>query len=235
VVLIAKYAEHFGLNNGEYFWMMGGEVDLIEVAQWASTNANVSKKLVNGMASIRWLDGFDIEPEEDLFLQEWKRQNATFAELVNNVQHPVKSTTSPGYFHGDDDYFQIHLPQQRGAGFLYDAVMSVALGKCQQEASPAPNSQRPPHRRELLESIEIDARQERALQSPGTPGNRAPSNPHMVAIANTTFHGATGRVRYNRAVFPTRFGKTYPANRDMTSLTYGIYNFCTAGNGEDDR
>lgn len=127
--LFADFAEQFNMLNGEYLWMMGGEVDFDEVLELASTNSNVSK-LVRGMMSVRWLDGFDFDPKNDRMLKAWRVQNVSFVDRLNEL-HPVVDVGDAGYYHAGPGYFQTRSPQ-RGAGFAYDAVMSMGFGKCKE-------------------------------------------------------------------------------------------------------
>lgn len=62
--------------------------------------------------------------------------------------------------------------------------------------------------------------------------NKQTINGHMVAIGNTQFRGATGRVMYNLAG-GGKPAKIRPSNRVDGSLMYGAYNFRnTNTNGE---
>ena len=134
---IADHAEEFGLNNGDVVWGISGNVDFGGVAELASQNANISK-LVRGMSAIRPLDGFEYNPSlgrEDPFLREWQAQNATMVDRINNA-HPIRQKRSTGYYQAEPDYFQTHLPEH-GAGFMYDAVMSIGLAKCREAATTA--------------------------------------------------------------------------------------------------
>lgn len=192
--IFAKYAEEFGMNNGEYFWMIDGEVDFTLVANLASRDVTISK-FVRGMMAVRCLDGFDANPEHDRMLEAWRSQNASFVDRLNAL-NPIQDESKVGYFRASSSYFNTHMPQ-RGAGFMYDAVISVAMGQCMQisQSSTTGNHTQPRVDNELLENI-----------------------------AATKFRGATGDVTFGfhgNTVAERRFA----ASRLKSSVEYGVYNF----------
>ena len=201
---MADSAEHHGLNNGEYFWMIGGEIDLGQLSRMASQNQNVSK-LVNGMMSAWFLDGFQYNPEGDSFLKTWRSLNETFVARMNAL-HPIQDATMPGYFQAPNDYFQTHEPE-RGAAFMYDAVMSAALGKCKQ-----------------LE-------RESAFSVVSGEESTGEKNAHLQGIIDLNFTGATGRVEFGAHWHPI-LDVDFPGNREKQSLTYGVYNIRTPQEGD---
>lgn len=235
--VVAKYAEQFGMLNGKYFWMTSGNLDFEEVANMASVDANVSK-LVRGLSAVGWLDGFDSDPDNDGLLQAWTNQNETFVDRVNAL-HPVQNNETTGYFQAEPDYFQTRMPQH-GAGFMYDAVMSIALGKCNEIASSS--LQGPPPVGGVDAGPEGGAD---AIFTDGQPGGSDGStrrrrvkgeklpqrrlqkakkakklNPHLEGIVNSVFQGATGTISFHNGT-----GQKFPGNREKATLSYGAYNF----------
>lgn len=244
--IFAKYAEQFGMLNGEYFWMTSGEIDFEQVSELASKDANVSK-LVRGLTSFRWLDGFDYDHDNDRMLQAWRNQNETFVDRLNRL-HPVQNNRAPGYFQAEADYFQTSGPH-RGAGFIYDAVMSVALGKCKEIDSTSsgsvppglPGSQGP----QGGGSDIFTERQAGGGRSEGSTRRRVKGekvlqrvlkqknelNPHLQGIVNSWFEGATGAVAFQNGT--NHQHRKFPGNREKTSLTYGVYNFRLTGASDE--
>ena len=130
--VVADAANKLGLNNGDYLWLIMGDMEIDFFSSQAVTeNVNV-RKLLQGAGHVRALDRFSWDPSEDTFLSSWMNQNATFARKVND-KNPIEPE-SPGFFLAEDDYFQTILPEP-GAGFLYDAIMSIGLGLCKAQAS----------------------------------------------------------------------------------------------------
>lgn len=245
--IFAKYAEQFGMLNGEYFWMTSGDIDFEQVSELASIDANVSK-LVRGLTSFRWLDGFEYDYDNDRMLQAWRNQNETFVDRLNSL-HPVQNNGTPGYFQAEADYFQTSKPH-RGAGFIYDAVMSVALGKCKEIDSASSSGsvpQGPPGSQGLSGSPGpqgggrdiFTERQDGAGRPEGPTRRRVKGekalermlqtkkqrklNPHLQGIVNSWFEGATGTVAFQNGT--SHVNRQFPGNRLKASLTYGVYNF----------
>lgn len=237
---------------GEYLWIMGGEVDFKEVLEVASTNINVTK-LVRGMVSVRWLDGFEFDPDNDRMLQAWRQQNESFVNRLNAL-HPVQNSTAAGYFQAPLDYFQTIMPQ-RGAGFIYDAVMSMGFGKCKELApddknlggNPSLDSNIFEHLEDKLNGVRPDGvtyllpeenvpiqnrrrvkgekshRPAERRLAQKRPKVRRPLNPHLKGIINSGFQGATGTVLFGNGT--TLLEVESPGNRKKDTIHYGIYNF----------
>jgi Receptor family ligand binding region/7 transmembrane sweet-taste receptor of 3 GCPR len=127
ILNLASAAEAFAMNGGEYFWSFLGGLPLqyLETPEFRN-NRNVTK-LLSGAASIDVLEGFMIDKEEDSFLRSWKEAGPATVDILKQ-SYPL-STDSPGYFSPEENYFQVSDPKP-GAGFLYDAVMSIGIGAC---------------------------------------------------------------------------------------------------------
>ena len=133
--MVADLAEEFKMNTAEYVWVfvLPGEQTLDEFVVYGSENTNTSE-LLKGSALVRPLDGAMLE--DSAFRQQvWNQQDESFVERLNGML-PKQFGVIPG------DYFQQYGPEP-GAGYMYDAVMTAAMGKCQElkaasaSASPA--------------------------------------------------------------------------------------------------
>jgi hypothetical protein len=218
--LVADHAEELELNRGEHLWVISGNVDPLEVAWYASQNSNITK-LVRGMGLVRSLDGFESSiMTDDPFMESWKTQDAAFVDRLNAL-HPIKRPNAKGYFQAEPTYFQTSLPAY-GAGFMYDAVMTQALGRCQQQlvddeggnagsTEGVDSSNRKRGRRRRLKGEASTSVRRRTKKQVET-------NPHLEGIFSTEFNGATGRVAFGE-------GFIHPGNRQRDTITYGSYNF----------
>ena len=124
---IADSVEKFGLNNGDYLWLIMGD---IEIDFFSSSNATGNEniaRLLQGSVFVKALDHFTWDPQQDRFLAAWRSQNATFVQELN-TKNPIEPG-SPGFYSADDDYFKKVDPEP-GAGFLYDSIMSIGIGLC---------------------------------------------------------------------------------------------------------
>ena len=137
-----------------------------------------------------------------------------------NELNPIKDTKSDGYFQAKHDYFQTTDPY-RGAGFLYDSVMSVALGKCKSSDADrggrnnekkGENNINNPNR-----NLQRNSRAPKLVNTNRNLQRRAPKFiPHVKGIFDSTFHGATGKVA---------FSGEEGGYRSLDTLMYGVYNF----------
>lgn len=120
--LIAAAAEEFGLNNGDYVWVLFGQIDpaMLELG-----NNNVTK-LLSGAA---WAGPLELHyvDESSLFLRAWIQSNANDVDRAN-AANPIEPG-EPGHFFAEPDFFQVYRPDY-GDGFVFDAVMSTGIGAC---------------------------------------------------------------------------------------------------------
>jgi len=222
--VLADYAEEFKMNRGEHVWMVSGNVDPAEIADYASQNENITK-LVRGMSMIRPLDGFSYHAalnQPDPFLEAWKAQNSTLVDRIN-AMHPITKPAQKGYYNGEPSYFQTNLPEQ-GAGFMYDAVMVQALGRCKQQQNENPT--------EEIVSGQRKRQTRRVRGESKPPGTRMlkmqksfDSNDHLDGIFATEFEGATGEIVIGES-------NRSPGSRKRETLRYGVYNFRESGPAE---
>jgi len=125
--LIAVAADLVGVNNGEYFWIYAGGIDLSAFVLPPVDLNTVSLRFLAGSAMLAPLEGFHLDPDNDPFTKAWRSQNESLAVKVN-AYNPIE-LDQPGYFYAAPDYFQKYPPES-GSGFLYDAVMTIGLGRC---------------------------------------------------------------------------------------------------------
>ena len=114
---LADAAEELGMNGGDYLWVWFG---LFDPAFLFSDNANVTKLL----AGVPLLLPLELGTFRDV----WQSQDSDFVDRVNAFS-PIADEGDVGYVYADGDYFQTTGPEW-GAGFMYDAVMSIGLGAC---------------------------------------------------------------------------------------------------------
>jgi len=127
--LIADAAEEVGgVNGDDYFWIYAGGIDL-SAFSWTPVGLNDNSiSFLAGSAMLSPLEGFQaVDPDNDPFASSWKSQNASFVDRVN--AYVTIGNDEPGHYTASPDYFQ-HLLPEPGAGFMFDAVMSIGIGAC---------------------------------------------------------------------------------------------------------
>jgi len=153
------------LNLAEYVWY---SYDTIPKETLKAYSENVGmNRFLQGMGTMSILDGFAYK-SEDLFLQHWKRQNATLISELNRM-NPIKrkDNNTPGYFFAEDDYFETHDPRPY-TSFIYDSVIALSMAKCRaKETFPNRNLQ-------IVKEI--------------------PDHDTYKELVNITFEGASGHV-----------------------------------------
>ena len=123
----ADAAQKYGMNNGEFLWILMGELgQLFMQLDPKLLDASVLK-LLSGSAFVTGIEDFVANPTTDPFLASWRQQNNSFVDKVNNATPFMESEF--GYFFGNDDFFQLYDPEI-GSAFLYDSVMSIGIGAC---------------------------------------------------------------------------------------------------------
>ena len=162
------------LTNGDHLWLFYETFppEFLDSTAVTTTSDPAVTKLLGGAALFMPVENFHVDPETDGFLTSWKDQDIEFLERVRTY-NPIPAGM-PGFFNASNDYFT-SLGPQSGAGFLYDAVMSIGLGAC------------------LASS----------MQNATTNSTVPPSIPsgvaHLAGIQSVTFLGASGRVVMNPA------------------------------------
>ena len=120
----ADAAQKYGMNNGEFLWILMGELgQLFMQLDPKLLDASVLK-LLSGSAFVTGIEDFVANPTTDPFLASWRQQNNSFVDKVNNATPFMESEF--GYFFGNDDFFQLYDPEI-GSAFLYDSVMSIGM------------------------------------------------------------------------------------------------------------
>ena len=129
--LIADAAEEVGgVNGDDYFWIYAGGIDLsaFSLTPVGLVLNDISISFLAGSAMLSPLEGFQAaDPDNDPFAISWKSQNASFVDRVN--AYVTIGNDEPGHYTAFPDYFQQLLPEP-GAGFMFDAVMSIGIGAC---------------------------------------------------------------------------------------------------------
>jgi hypothetical protein len=128
IPLLADAAEEFEMNRGGHLWIFVGYFDGSFTYQALEPQfANVTK-LLSGAAFVTEAENSLLDPAGDRFLSSWLQQDATFVKRVNSF-NPIDEG-EPGYFSAEENFFQTHVLPEFGAGFLYDAIMSIGIGAC---------------------------------------------------------------------------------------------------------
>jgi hypothetical protein len=122
---VAAAADEVGVNNEEYFWIfIGVDLSVFSLPPVDVTMQNL--RFLAGGAMLSPLEGFQVDAD-DRFLQAWQKQNESFVERVN--AHLSVGKGRPGYYKGEPEYFET-FPPLSGAGFMYDAIISIGTGAC---------------------------------------------------------------------------------------------------------
>lgn len=134
---IADVAEALGMNNGDYFWVWLGDFSATHLN---SDNSNITK-LVYGSAWLFAIESMYLLGAADPFCMALANQGSDFVERVNAV-NPI-APGNPGYYYAQPDFFtkiSSSLLDHHGAGFMYDAVMSIGVGACSMESTTTENA-----------------------------------------------------------------------------------------------
>jgi len=124
---IAEAAEALGMNNGDYFWFWFGYFDPVLVY----TDDPTYRKLFQGSALVLpieefWRSSLD-GSADDPFSQAWNSAALSVVDGVNAL-NPL-SQGDLGYVFAQSDFFRTNRPDW-GAGYLFDAVMTIGIGAC---------------------------------------------------------------------------------------------------------
>lgn len=123
--LIADFAEELKLNTPEYVWVFVLPIEqtldeFVVYSTMTENNPNITK-LVNGSAVVRNLDAATLS--DTPFQTLWKLQDDAFVDRLNDIL--------PSKYAVPEDYFRQYKPEA-GAGYIYDAVIAIGMGKCQE-------------------------------------------------------------------------------------------------------
>jgi hypothetical protein len=118
LVNIAIYLDELSMLTSEYMYILSPEAappdvfSLVNVDQ--HMNSAFSKLLARSLVFDQ-VDHFLLHPDESKFLKAWREQQGLLPTIENDYQ-----------------FFQKHNPLA-GASFVYDAIMSVGIGKCYEQ------------------------------------------------------------------------------------------------------
>lgn len=121
---IAVAVADAGMSSTEYVWVLVGNLNLYYFDP--STLSPDVLDFVKGAVYIEPLERygwFEVDP----FLLEWQALGGDFVGRLNAMLPQSVA------FRGQEDYFATHAPAV-GAGYMFDAVLSLLLGTCQAEA-----------------------------------------------------------------------------------------------------
>lgn len=124
---IADAAEALGMNTGDYFWVWLGD---FSEAHLYSDNRNITK-LIHGSAWLLAIESMYLKGAADPFGAALINQGPDFVQRLN-AANPIRPG-DPGYYFAQPDFFakiSNSLLDHHGAGFMYDAMMSIGMGAC---------------------------------------------------------------------------------------------------------
>jgi uncharacterized membrane protein len=135
IPLIAKAAEALQMNNGNYFWVWLGDVSARHVHESSDRKAPEVQKLLYGSAWLMAVETMCLTANasgsnQDPFHLALTSQPAEFVDRLN-AMNPIRAR-EPGHFTATATFFTDLRNQsvELGAGFMYDAVMSIGIGAC---------------------------------------------------------------------------------------------------------
>jgi hypothetical protein len=129
---IADEAEANGLNNGDYFWVFMGPIDIeqafLDAAKLGLALTSNITKLTRGAAYITASENRFRDPQGDLFLKSWKQQNTSVLETLKTL-NPIQPGQD-GYYNPPSNFFTFRDQPVPGASYIYDAMIAVGMGMC---------------------------------------------------------------------------------------------------------
>jgi 7 transmembrane sweet-taste receptor of 3 GCPR/Receptor family ligand binding region len=134
--LIADAAEELEMNNGDYLWVWVAE---FSPSHLFSENHNITK-LLYGSVWVAAIEDANLPGKASPFQMAVTSQSGEFADRVNFFNPILPGQL--GYAYADPDFFTSMSgnPVEYGAGFMYDAVMSIGFGACAAEESSVPGA-----------------------------------------------------------------------------------------------
>lgn len=125
----AKMLDELGMLESEFLYILPPELvphDAIDVLYGSQYPGSPLDKLLSGALVFDRLDGFGHDEYNDKFLRAWRKQDS---EAVFQLNRAVPESA---YYYASEDYFQKQFPAA-GSSFVYDAIMTLALGGCRAE------------------------------------------------------------------------------------------------------
>ena len=180
-----------GLDQGDHLWVFGGGSEASTPSTLTSEVLSLDiMQFVRGAAYLTPYETFETQRVESDFMKAWKQLDASFVQRVRDI-NPFDQYQAGGWYDflqadfdltvldnnfPPDDYFTnpagITFPAF-GSIYMYDAVMSIALGACNAVKSNITNS---------------------ALVMSG--------EAHQAGIRSASFFGASGLVSFGGEGFP---------------------------------
>lgn len=126
---IARVADELGLIGPGYFWIFSAA--MMPPAMKDTIRFEVDSpadRMLRGSALFANYDSFVYNGETDSFLKEWRKQNASLVDHLNDIV-PMDSNGSKFYV-ADGSYFQTETPTEY-ASFMYDSIIATGIGACE--------------------------------------------------------------------------------------------------------
>jgi hypothetical protein len=124
--LVAEAADSLGMTKGDYVWFWFGPIDPI----FLHTDNPVYNNILYGSGTVMPMDPLLEELKTGIpspLMQAWHTVTPDFIDLVNQA-NPIQPGEA-GYVYADETFFRQNKADF-GAGFIYDAVMSIGIGAC---------------------------------------------------------------------------------------------------------
>lgn len=168
---VARVAQLYGLLGPGYLWIFAGtSLPTAYLQSLDEQPQSPMDKLLQGAAVFRLLDPFRLTGQLDPLYHAMSTQ-FTHQNIIQRLAdlHPLSNQTAE-YFHPPHAYFQSpdFLPPQH-ASFIYDSVMAVGLAACRWKLNQSQTN---------------------------THADSLQTLPHLAAIINIQFHGASGHVSF---------------------------------------
>ena len=182
-----------------------------------NSGSSAMKQLLAGAMTFQPLDGFaQNNPQDDPFWQAWKQQNATDVAYLNTLL-PFSAKQS---FQPPADYFQTTNPVA-GASFLYDAIMTIGFGACQQSIFDSNDFGNTTTTTTTTSATASTTTGDRFLQQQQQGTGAA--DPLVPAMLESSFQGASGWVRFSAG----------QKVREPSDVTMGLWNVRPNSNNND--
>jgi 7 transmembrane sweet-taste receptor of 3 GCPR/Receptor family ligand binding region len=144
IPLLARAADELQMNNGNYFWVWLGDVAARHMNDSSERHSPEVRRLMFGSAwmmaveTVCLTNGTSAGEDDpssgggnpDRFHHALTSQSADFVDRLNAV-NPIPAG-EPGHFAASPTFFtdMRNRSVELGAGFMYDAVMSIGIGAC---------------------------------------------------------------------------------------------------------
>lgn len=235
----AELLESLDMLSNEYFYILspmlapvGGSIRKL---YGEHRQGSPIDKLLTGSLVFDRMDGFEGNKNEHPFFNAWRRQSEEQVTRLNKL-------VSLDWLYEAPDYFQTVSPE-KGASFVYDAVISVGFAACKQQKydqeekntniSDTDSSEDsfpvgfgPPEGFHLADNNELAETTVTASTSPENLSETkiANTNRRLQSELDGTFVGSLVSSSFEGASGTVSFGKEYQKGRDQDGIRVGAYN-----------